>query len=719
MDQIAIIARALTNYKDLMHKNSLHSTLLGLCWLLIAGLAPGVALAHKAPPCAVDYWVAPYGNDAASGDRFHPWATLEHARDVVRDDARRQSCTIAVNLREGTHRLSTSLVLDARDSGAPGRDVVYRAARGESPVLSGAVPVTGWSLHDPVLGIYRAYVGPQQSRQLYVNGRRAQRAQTEPYPDEYERTSTGYRFLSPGKPVPVWSNPGEVEAVALSQWKMFRCPVASVAGPDVVMKELCWHNANVFLGSDGKPGLWSFRLLQRFENAYEFLDEPGEWYLDSKAGWLYYMPLPDENLATAAVELPVLDALVIGMGTLPHPLMHVRFEGLTFAYATWNEPSGPAGYAADQSGFHLAGGKHPTNTIGHDQDVTRTPGNVRFRHARHIAFRGNRFHHLGGVALDFDTGSQFNAIVDNEFEDLSAAAIQLGGVTLQDHHPTDEGDVTRDNLIDNNLVRRIGLEYWDAAGIYIGFTARTTVSHNDIADVPWSGIAIGWGWGLLDQGAFPGLPGATQGQWGQWDTPSTSRGNRIVHNRIRRFLGRLWDGGAIYSQAAQGTSLLNGELIAWNVASGKRPSAGGNTFYTDGGSRYVTLLQNVSYDNPVGVTDFGPCGLPAALPWCALGTSAPGPTPIDRCSSLSLCWLVFPYGGDTGGCVPHGDLLFVGNYWRSSQFETVCSLSLTVNLMYFGNHVITGPATVPPWILEQAGRRRWSRQENHAALPDH
>ena len=115
--------------------------------------------------------------------------------------------------------------------------------------------------------------------------------------------------------------------------------------------------------------------------------------------------------------------------------------------------------------------------------------------------------------------------------------------------------MTRDNLISNNLVRRAGREYFDAAGIYIGFTTRTTVSHNEIEDVPWSGIAIGWGWGLLDEGSFPGLPHATQGMWGRYDTPSTSRGNRIVHNRIRNFLMELWDGGAIYTQGAQGTSL--------------------------------------------------------------------------------------------------------------------------------------------------------------------
>jgi hypothetical protein len=192
--------------------------------------------------------------------------------------------------------------------------------------------------------------------------------------------------------------------------------------------------------------------------------------------------------------------------------------------------------------------------------------------------------------------------------------------------------------------------------------------------------------------------------WGQYTTPSTSRGNRIIHNRIKNFLGELWDGGAIYTQGAQGTSMWDGELIAGNVASGKRPAAGGNTFYTDGGSRYVTLFENASYDNVQGAIDFGPCGLPSALPGCALGETSPSAA-ADRCSSLSLCWLVFPYGGDSGGCVPHGDLLFVANYWFYEKFETICPTNLTVNVNYVDNHFILGVFEVPTRILKMAGRQ--------------
>jgi hypothetical protein len=659
---------------------------------VVVAAAVGVATAlawgtgARAAPCRAEYWVSPDGSDSAPGDRAHPFRTLATARDAVRADGRRGQCEIVVNIR-GEHRLEAPLVLEAQDSGAPGHDVVYRAAPGERAVLSGAVRVEGWTLHDPGLGIWRAYTGPRQTRQLYVNGVRVIRARTAPYPAEFTRTATGYRFVGAGATPGAWTNPSAVEAVTVTQWKMMSCPVESIAGPDIAMADPCWSNANVFQAPPGQEPLWNFQLLSRFENAYEFMDEPGEWYLDAAAGWLYYIPRPGEDLATAVVELPVLETLIDGRGQLGRPVSHLRFERLTFAHATWLGPSGPNGYVADQSGFHLVGRHHRANIIGHDRHVVRTPGNVRFRYAHHVSFVGNSFVRLGGVALDFDTGGQRNNIAENEFMDIGSAAIQLGGVAEDDHHPAHPAQVTRDNRIVNNLIQRTGRDYADAAGIYVGFTARTLVAHNEIYDVPWSGIAIGWGWGLLDQGSFPGLPNARRGEWGLFDTPSTASGNRILHNRIHGFLNELWDGGAIYTQGRQGSSFDDGELIAWNVASGKRPSAGGNTFYTDGGSRYVTLFQNVSFDNPEGVTDFGPCGVPSALP---------------------LCWLVIPYGTDMGGCVPYGDLRFLFNYWQGSVFFDVCPYKdHPVNLELIGNQIISSDgAGAPDWILRSAGRQK-------------
>jgi hypothetical protein len=624
----------------------------------------------------------------------HPFQTIAHARNMVREDAQRGQCTLRVNIKGGTYRFSETLMLDADDSGAPGNEVVYRAVPGAQPVISGAVQVSGWTPHDAILNIWSAPVSvdtPTMPRQLYVNGVRATRARTPDYPNYYIPTPTGYFYLylfgSDPQIPPVWNHPTAVEAVTATQWKMMRCPIAEIINQsDVIMQQPCWDNANVF------PAPWNFHLLNWFENAYEFLDEPGEWYLDATAQTLYYIPRPGEDLHTSDVELPVLETLVQGNGDPSQAVAHIRFEGLSFRYTTWLGPNSPDGYALDQSGFHLVGPNHQPNLIGHDQDTVRTPGNLSFSYAQNISFANNAFAHMGAVALDFGIGSQENEILNNTFTDISAAAIQLGGNTQVDAHPINPAQLTRDNWIADNLVEYTGQEYYDAPGIYLGFTTRSVVEHNDIRHTSWSGIAIGWGWGLLDPSGFAGLPNAVPNEWGFLDMPSAALGNQILHNRIQYFLEKLWDGGAIYSTGFQGTALENGQFIAWNVAQDKRPQAGGNTFYTDGGSRFITLFQNVSLNNPPGFMDFGPC--------------------LKDSSFVDLCVFtnIVPYGSDMGGCVPYGDLVFENNYLLDHlTFYDICTNSyfqnFPVNMSFIDNVKVMSASEVPAWILEAAGRR--------------
>ena len=90
------------------------------------------------------------------------------------------------------------------------------------------------------------------------------------------------------------------------------------------------------------------------------------------------------------------------------------------------------------------------------------------------------------------------------------------------------------------------------------------------------------------------------------DSPTPNLGCQILQNKIVNFINVLWDGGAIYTTGQQGPSLSQGLLIEGNVAYGKRPDGGSNTFYTDGGSRYIQLQSNASYNNPIGVTFYGP-----------------------------------------------------------------------------------------------------------------
>jgi hypothetical protein len=612
-----------------------------------------------------DFWVSENGCDSNSGSKHSPFRTLQRARDAVRSLPSRafQYHDVNIYLRGGTYRLKKTLTLTSKDSGRYGHNVIWRAAPGEHPLICGSVHVTGWGLYDASLNIYRAYVGPCQSRQLYVNGKRATRAQTTPYPAAFlpSWTAGGIEFiptsLNPAawRDPATWTNPQDIEAVIITQWKMMRVPISSIAPYNshnnglIVMQEPAWKNANVYFDSTTNlPGIWSFWQVTRFENAYEFLTEKGQWYLDRKGGWLYYIPLAGEDLSIANVELPLVETLIQGMGTLHSPIRNIQFKGLNFAYATWQDPSGSNGYIADQSGFILVGSNHQPNYVGHDQHVVPSRGNLSFTYAKDILFYGNSFQHLGGVGIHFVTGCRDTVVKSNLFTDISSSAIILGGVSEPDAHPKHYDQTTRNNKITNNLIRSVGVEYVDAAGIFVGFSRKTSVSHNTIVDVPWSGIAMGWGWGLMDKGSFPGMPHATHGLWGNVTKRTANYGCKIFRNKITDFLNVVWDGGAIYTTGQQGPSLSKGLLIKENVAYGKRVLGGGNTFYTDGGSRYIRLEGNISYDNPIGVTYFGP------------PPRAEDPLPY---SSLPSDGNNIPYGSDTGGCCTYGDIHYKGNYW--------------------------------------------------------
>ena len=105
------------------------------------GLLAGVLLfASVVPLRAAEFFVAPDGNDAHAGGKEKPFATLERARDAVRElNAAKKFPTegVTVWLRGGVYLRERAFALDARDSGRPGAPVVYAAAPGETARLVG------------------------------------------------------------------------------------------------------------------------------------------------------------------------------------------------------------------------------------------------------------------------------------------------------------------------------------------------------------------------------------------------------------------------------------------------------------------------------------------------------------------------------------------------------------------------------------------------------
>jgi hypothetical protein len=104
-------------------------------------------LVSAAPLGAAEFHVAPAGSDANPGTAEKPFATLERARDAVRTLKAGNGLPagrVDVVVHGGEYVLQQTLELTPLDSGAKGRPVRWRAAQGESPVLSSARSITGW-----------------------------------------------------------------------------------------------------------------------------------------------------------------------------------------------------------------------------------------------------------------------------------------------------------------------------------------------------------------------------------------------------------------------------------------------------------------------------------------------------------------------------------------------------------------------------------------------
>lgn len=73
---------------------------------------------------------------------------------------------IVVSLCGGTYTLDSTFIIRTTDSGSNGFSVIYQAAPGEQPHLSGSRLVTGWTAAGN--GIYKAAYAGRGFRQFYV-----------------------------------------------------------------------------------------------------------------------------------------------------------------------------------------------------------------------------------------------------------------------------------------------------------------------------------------------------------------------------------------------------------------------------------------------------------------------------------------------------------------------------------------------------------------------
>ena len=521
------------------------------------------------------------GDDHARGSSpGSAFQSLTRARDAARQVERPLRGDIEIILRGGEYRLDAPLALDARDGGGDGFRVRYQAAPGETPRLTGGKTVSGWTLHDRAKNIYRAHLkAPLETRQLFVNGRRAVRARSIGGLDEIKRENFGYT-LPADSALGTWKKPADLEFVYRHIWTNPRAGVASIERrPDAVRVTMDQPGFN----NGRNKGMTSIDRPWYLENAYELLDEPGEWYLDRSGAvggtpyTLYYQPYDWENLRTATVTVPVLEHLLTVDGAgIEAPARDITFQGITFLYTTWLRPSSDFGVPDAQNNVMRENHAKFGNARG-DQESIIDGAALRVRYGTGIHVIGSRFLNLGGIGVCFATaGAQDNLIEGNSFFNIAANAIQIGDYvgwetagTENNAFPSDPRHHVARNKILNNYINRVAVEYRSAIPIGISFPRDSVVAHNEIYNSPYSGIHFGWSWDRI---------------------PKTAMGNNLVEwNRIQNSMVELADGGALYTLGASDPD-HPATIVRHNWA---RQTRWGQGFYFDESSSRYEVHDNV------------------------------------------------------------------------------------------------------------------------------
>ena len=557
-----------------------------VCSILCAVFAGNFILStNSAAAVQHSIYVAGFGNDENPGTESKPLATIDAARKAVRKINQAMTGDIVVILCDGIYAIDRGIVFDHLDSGTNGHRVIYKNYPGAAPTISGGRQITGWR---PDTGRrWKAATKIKGFRQLYIDGRRAVRARGHLKGANLHGLD-GYTTTNAA--MANWANQDDIELCYLSVWIHNRCKVKSISagggGAVLTMVQPQFSLAKTMQGIQA-------RVPSYIENSLELLDEPGEWYLDRKAGVVYYMPRPGEDMRKVSVVAPALEKLIELRGTLDRPVHNIRFEGITFADATWLMPD-RIGLVGVQANFVMDPDpkrlyKHATNgTLMqiHNENL-KSPANIVCQAARSVRFERCTFTRLGGAGIDLEFGSQGNIISGCHFYDIAGSAIQVGDVLKNDHHPDDPRMVVKDNAILNNNIHDICTDYKGGVGVFAGYTDGTIIAHNEIYNLPYSGISVGWGWGHEDAGGCP--PDGYHPF--DYDTPTPSKNNRIEFNHIHHVMEELDDGGAVYTLSNQPGTIIRGNHIHDNLAGG-----GPGGIYLDQGSGFIEVTGNLVYN---------------------------------------------------------------------------------------------------------------------------
>jgi parallel beta-helix repeat protein len=470
---------------------------------------------------AQDIYITPSGNDAQCGSKDKPVATLEAARDLIRQykaNNRLPKGGLTVWIGQGQYDQKMPLVLNENDSGEPGAPIIWRAMKNEPVTITGgkSIPsekfttITSKAISgrlsnealQKVMQVNLKDLGITDFGQIrqYGHAIAVSPAPLELFFNNEAMTLARYPnegYIKIGKVLDAGSVPRnrdysgrggifEYTDARHSVWAgqkdiWFQGSFNyGFADDNVLVESIEPKKKQVKLAMPSLYGVAGGKDFQHYvaQNILDELDSPGEWYLTKETGILYFWP-PGE-LKGSSILVSILEEPIICLEGASHiTLRDVTVEagrgiGIYIERGSNNLIAGCTVRNVGTSGIFMGqGAKQTFPSITHDDyegvPVSRKIGNLQGQIYKYTTWDRKAGSNHGVLSCDvYNTGS--------------------GGIYLS-------GGNKRNLIPGNNYVENCKVHNYNRRNKFLWAAINidgcgNRISHCEIFDSEWQGIYV-------------------------------------------------------------------------------------------------------------------------------------------------------------------------------------------------------------------------------------